>query len=235
MKGVILSRAPGAAIVDLCHEIAPRDVAAAALALRAAAGYFPLRSLFVAVVDPGVGSSRRILWARTASSRFLAPDNGVLSWLTEEILECRSVENEDLFLPSSAQTFHGRDRFAPVAAALLRGLKPALLGPPVVDLRRIPFPAPRRSRSRLSGTILSFDRFGNAVTNLPSSDVPPGARVVHRGRALGSLLTHYAQAHAGSRLAVAGSSGFIELSIRDGDYETSTRARKGDPVHVRIP
>lgn len=227
MKGVILSRAPKAVVVDLCHGIAPQDVEGAALALRASVPYFPRNTLFVVVVDPGVGSSRRILWGRSKHHQFLAPDNGVLSWLPEDhaVLERRSVENRRLFLPAVSSTFHGRDIFSPCAGELLSGLSPSKLGPAIKSAVRLPWPSAPR--------VLSFDRFGNAITSVSSSSVKPGSRVTHRGRDLGPLRTHYAEVPTGRPLAVAGSMGLVELSTRDGDFRASARARKGDPVHVR--
>lgn len=227
MKGVLLSRAPQARLVDLCHDLPPQDVAAAALALRSSVRFFPDGSLFVVVVDPGVGSRRRVLWARSRRHRFLAPDNGVLSWLAgdDALLERRTVENGRLFLSPVSATFHGRDIFAPVAAALSRGLAPARLGPRVADAVSLPWPS--------DGRIIAFDRFGNAVTSLASAAVPAGARVMHKGRDLGPLRSHYAEVPRGRPLAVAGSSGLVELSAREGDYAARTRARRGDPVHVR--
>jgi S-adenosylmethionine hydrolase len=237
VKGVILAHAPRAQLVDLGHELDPQDLRGAALALRAAVPYFPERALFVVVVDPGVGSARRILWARSRTRQFLVPDNGVLSWLTkdEAPVVWREVRNPAWYLPGGSATFHGRDRFAPVAAALLNGVSPATLGPRVHDPVRLRWPAVRETAAGLSGEILSFDRFGNAVTNLPSSRVPAGARVLHRGRSLGPLRRFYAEVPRGRSLAVAGSSGFVELSTREGDYRARTRARPGDPVHVRNP
>lgn len=227
MKGVILTRAPRARVVDLAHGIAPQDVAAAALALRASVRYFPRGSLFVTIVDPGVGSRRRVLWARSQDHQFLAPDNGALSWLAagDAIVERRSVVRGDLFLSPLSSTFHGRDVFAPVAAALARGFPPSRLGPRVEDQVVLPWPK--------GGRVLSFDRFGNAVTSLEVAALPARARVVHRGRDLGPLRTHYAEVPPGRALAVAGSAGLVELSTRGGDYRAAAGARQGDHVHVR--
>lgn len=227
MKGVILARAPRAAIVDLGHLLAPQDVPAAALAVRMSAPYFARGTLFVVVVDPGVGSRRRIVWARSRRHQFLAPDNGVLSWLPkgEEIVEWRAVTNDRYFLSPVGATFQGRDIFAPVAAALARGVSPARLGARMSDPVLLSWPA--------AGRILAFDRFGNALTSLLSARLPDRARIVHRGRDLGTLKTHYGEVRAGGLLAVAGSAGLVELSAREGDYRARTRARRGDPVHVR--
>ncbi|MDE2489522.1 MAG: SAM-dependent chlorinase/fluorinase [Elusimicrobia bacterium] len=235
VKGVILAHAPKAPLVDLGHELAPQDLDGAALALRAAVPYFPNGSLFVVVVDPGVGSSRRILWTRSRRHQFLVPDNGVLSWLPEDEAPVvwRDARNPAWFLPPVGATFHGRDRFAPLAAALLNGVSPATLGPRVHDPVRRPWPEPRAAGGGLSGVILSFDRFGNAVTNVPSRAVPAGARLVHKGRDLGPLRSYYSEVPRGRALAVAGSSGLVELSTREGDFRARTRARPGDPVHVR--
>lgn len=234
MKGVILSRAPRAEIVDLCHEIAPQDIFAAALALRQSIPYFPKNSLFVVVVDPGVGTKRRILWAKTKAQQFLSPDNGALSWLPDKIVECRSVTNDKLFLKSASQIFHGRDKFASVAASLFNGLSASVLGPRIADRFRVPFPSPMRTAKSLVGAVLSFDHFGNAITNLSSCEIPPRARILHRGRDLGPLKKYYASVARDCLLAVAGSAGLVELSARGGDYAALTNARRGDPVHVRF-
>ena len=232
VKGVILSLCPKAALVDLCHELPPQDVGAAAFALRAGAGYFPKGSLFVCVVDPGVGSRRRILWARTADQQFLAPDNGLLGWLKDPVIEFRSLENSGLWLPERSATFHGRDIFAPVAGRLAAGLRPERLGPRVEDVQPNPFPQPASGRTGVRGSILLVDRFGNAVTNLSLSHVACRGGIVFKGRRL-PLLHHYAEARPGEPLALIGSSGYLELSVRNGDFGRRFRARPGDPVHAR--
>ncbi|MBI4345340.1 MAG: SAM-dependent chlorinase/fluorinase [Elusimicrobia bacterium] len=233
MKGVLLARAPGVPVVDLTHGIAPQDVRQAAFALRQSTPHFPEGTLFVCVVDPGVGSDRRILWARGARHQYLAPDNGLLSWLAgERLRELRAVTNADLFLKPVSATFHGRDVFAPVAAALASGLDPKRLGPRVSTLARLPWPTPRRGRAAVRGVILAFDRFGNAVTNLTPGDLPRGARLRHRGADVGPLRSHYAAVPVGGLLALAGSSGFVELSVRDGDFSRRAGARTGDAVEA---
>lgn len=219
MKGVILARAPKAALVDLAHGVAPGDVRAAAFALRSSVRFFPRGTLFVCVVDPGVGSARRALWARSGEHAFLAPDNGLLSWCGAR--EWRSVTNASLFLKPLSGTFHGRDVFAPAAAFLLRGGSPARLGPAIRDPARLPWP---------KSEIVAFDRYGNAITSVPAR---PAQRVVFKHRNLGPVRTHYAAARPGQPLAVAGSSGLVELSVRDGDFRSRFHAAPGDPVHVR--
>lgn len=220
MKGVIASRAPKARVIDLCHGIAPGDIPGAALALKMSVPYFPEGTLFVTVVDPGVGSQRRIVFARTKTHSFLAPDNGVLSWVDDKLIECRAVTDRSLFLSPLSGTFHGRDIFAPVAAALSKGLSPSRLGPAVGDLLKAPWPSNR---------LVSFDRFGNAVTSVPAK----GTRsILYKGRSY-AVRTHYASVPSGKPLAVAGSSGLVELSVRDGDFRRRFKALPGDPVHAR--
>ncbi|MCX5788454.1 MAG: SAM-dependent chlorinase/fluorinase [Elusimicrobia bacterium] len=234
MKAVILTRRPDATIVDLAHGIAPQDVRQAAFALMHSLDYFAEKTLFVCVVDPGVGSDRRILWARGTRHQFIAPDNGLLSWVEEreKIHELRSVTNRKLFRDPVSPVFHGRDIVAPVAAALAGGAQPDTLGPRVPGMVRFPFPVPRKSRGTVKGEVLVFDRFGNAITNLRPGDLPRGARFKHKGKDLGRLRTHYAEARPGRALALTGSSGYIELSVRDGSFASQAEASVGDPVVV---
>lgn len=235
MKGVLLSRFAQAQVVDLTHQVPPQDVRLGAFYLMTSAPYFPEGTLFVCVVDPGVGSQRRILWARSRRRQFLAPDNGLLSWVEREdpFEEVREVTNRLLFLEDVSATFHGRDVFAPVAAELARGAVPAVLGPRVNGLaKRLPFPEPKRARGCLRGTVLAVDRFGNAVTNLPIEGLPKGSRFRCKGVGLGPLRTHYAQIGPGEPAAIAGSSGFVELCVRGGSFSRKHGVEGGDAVEV---
>jgi len=232
MKGMILAQAPGARIVDLCHEVPPQDVRAGAYLLRVSVPYFPRGSLFVAVVDPGVGSARRILWARTARQQFLAPDNGILGWLEEPVLDRREVVRRP-WMPELSATFHGRDVFAPVAARLARGLSPLRLGPRVREAACLPFPEPIRRGGGVRGEILAIDRFGNAATNLRATDIRSPARIFFFRRDLGAVRSHYAAVPQGSPVALIGSSGLLELSVRGGSFARRFGASPGDPVESR--
>lgn len=234
MKGVILSRAPEARIVDLCHGIPPQDVRAAGFSLAAAAPYFPAGTLFVCVVDPGVGSGRAILWARGRGREYLAPDNGLLSRVErqEGFSEVRKVSDSRLFLREVSRTFHGRDIFAPVAAARLLGRDPGGLGPAVQDFARLPLPAARRQRGAVRGEVVYIDRFGNAVTSLSPADVPRGARLRSAGTDFGPLRRSYSAVPPGSPLAIPGSFGLVELSIREGDAARSRNLSVGEEVHA---
>ena len=220
MKGVIAGAAPAAPIVDVCHEIPPRDVKVAALFLRMSVPYFSQGALFVCVVDPGVGSKRRILFARTKRHAFLAPDNGLLSWLPDPVLEWRCVQNEALFLPRASATFHGRDIFAPMAARLFRGLAAARLGPQASDAVKLPWP---------EREILAIDRFGNAITSVG----PPVNRVLYKGKDIPIGRT-YADVAEGQAVAVIGSSGLLELSVRNGSFAARYAAERGEIVDAGI-
>jgi len=236
MKGVILSRFSGVRIVDLTHQIPPQDVRIAGFYLMASVSYFPEGSVFVCVVDPGVGTERHVLWARTQYHQFLAPDNGLLSWVDRRasFKEIRRVTNRRLFLDKVSTTFHGRDIFAPVAAELARGGAPASLGPRVSSLKRIAFPEPRRHPRKILGSVLAVDRFGNAITNMMARDVPAKAQFWFRDKNLGRMRTHFAEVSPGRPVVVSGSLGFVELSVRNGSFASAYGAALGDPLEAKF-
>lgn len=222
MKLVIAQRCD-AEILDLGHDIAPQAIDEAAFflsfALRSATGGRPLT--VVAVVDPGVGSERRILAARHGALTLLAPDNGLLSLVVGNEWGVHSVENERLFLPHGSATFHGRDRFAPVAAAIATGLPLAELGPAVSpqSIHRIEYTPPRIGIDEVNGTVIGIDRFGNIVTDIdPAVLGNPRDWVLACGSRQVTLhATTYAEM-SGQRepFLIAGSLGTIEVSISGG-------------------
>ena len=167
MKGVILSVNPQAAIVDISHAVPRHDVGAASFALLASYKYLPDNAIIVTVVDPGVGTERRIICAKSAGRFFLAPDNGVLTGVLERegYEEIVSVENESLFLKPVSSTFHGRDVFAPVAGHLSLGLGIAELGPGTADFATITVPRPQVGADHATVTIQWIDSFGNLITD----------------------------------------------------------------------
>lgn len=237
MKGVILTRHPKVQIVDLTHQIPAQDVRLGAFHLMTSVRYFPKDTLFVCVVDPGVGSDRRILWACSEKHQFLAPDNGILSWVEREepLTQVREVSNQELFLHPVSTTFHGRDIFAPVAAELCKGLAPKKLGPCVESWQRLPYPQPRRLQGRIVGEVLAIDRFGNAVTNLSWESSHHGesqqrSSFRFKNKSVGKLQTHYAAAAPGAVLAIAASSGFVELCVSKGSFASKYEAKPGDSV-----
>ena len=229
MKGVIASRCD-ARIEDLSHEVAPFDVWSGAFFLRDVVPYWPAGTIFVAVIDPGVGTSRRILAIEHDGRTFLAPDNGVLSLVAGP--PAVSVENDALFLPDGSATFHGRDRFAPVAAALARGTPLHELGPRVDAMVMLDYAPPSYDCARAEGTIVSVDRFGNLVTDIDAARLPfpryaarAGARIIAR------VARAYGDAGDGAFLIV-GSTGCIEISVANASAAALLQLSRGDRVTI---
>ena len=239
VKGTVLSLAPGTTIVDLTHAIAPGDVEEAAFVLSAAAASFPPTTLHLAVVDPGVGSPRGLVAAQNRVGTFLAPDNGLLTHeLARGGAAAVAVDRHDLALPSPGATFHGRDRFAPIAAAILRGESLANLGAPLTHPVHLALPAPWRLADTLTGRVAHIDGFGNAVTDIPATWLPsPGtrrARVEIGAHGTDRGATHYAALAPGEAAWMVGSLGTLELAIRDGDLAAAWGLRRGAEVRVQL-
>ena len=228
MKGVIASRT-SAPVVDLTHEIAPFDVLEAAWFLRTVAPWWPAGTIFVCVVDPGVGSARKIVAASSSEHVYLAPDNGLLTFIAPSAVV--SVENSSLFLPGSSTTFDGRDRFAPVAAALANGLGVDKLGPRLEALVSFDYEPPVYGEVT-QGTIVAIDRFGNLITDIERAKVP---HAQYSLRAVDVMVdrmqTNYDDAEPGSFLIV-GSSGLIEISVANGRAADWLRLKRLDRVSV---
>ena len=219
MKGVIAART-AAPVFDLAHDVAPQDIFGAAWFLRTAERWWPAGTIFVGVVDPGVGTSRRILVLTRGEKVFLAPDNGLLTFVADGAV-VRSVEDESSFLPDGSSTFHGRDRFAPLAAAIANGMPVEKLGPRMNDMVRLLYER---------GMIVAIDRFGNAITDLePSSD---GFVLKTGGHTLDRVCRTYADGGDGPFLIV-GSSGFLEIAIRNGSAASMLGLQRGDRVELR--
>lgn len=233
VKGTVLRLAPGTTLIDISHDVPPGDVETAAFLLNAAAPSFPEGTVHLAVVDPGVGSERRMLAVRTPAAWFLAPDNGLLTPFLNGALAVRSVENASFFLAGPSRTFHGRDRFAPVAAWLLRGGSEAELGPEVSDPRRLPFSAPRREPGRLTGRVAHVDRYGNLVTDIPAGWLPDGpCRAEAGGHTAAFRASHYAGIPAGEAALLPGSLGTVEISLNGESLARRWRVGRGDIVKV---
>jgi S-adenosylmethionine hydrolase len=180
LKGAILSVHPTAQLVDLTHEVRAFDVRAAAYLLDASARYFPARTIFVAVVDPGVGTARRpVLLVTRAEKYYVGPDNGLFTRVMERegFQDAYVLTQAAYFLPQVSTTFHGRDLFGPVAAHLARGIEPAQFGPHVTDLVQLPYARPQRMGETVVGEVAYLDHYGNIATNIPSemlTDLIPG-------------------------------------------------------------
>src|SRR5881394_3663420 len=168
MKGVALGICPDATVVDITHDLPAHDVLAGALELAASYKYFPAGTIFLVVVDPGVGSTRRGIAADTGDYKFVAPDNGVLTSVLDEHAPKKVVELSErrYARPTVSRTFEGRDRFAPAAAWLAKGVELDALGPPLTHWQTLDVPAPRMDSAHLRGVVLRVDRFGNLVTNI---------------------------------------------------------------------
>jgi S-adenosyl-L-methionine hydrolase (adenosine-forming) len=236
VKGTILRLAPGTVLVDVSHEVPPGGVETASFLLRAAAPSFPPGTVHLAVVDPGVGSRRRMLAVRSGTGLFVAPDNGLLDPFLEGA-EVRSVERDELFLAAPGQTFHGRDRFAPIAASLLRGESLERLGPEIADPVRLAASTPRREPGGISGRVIHVDRYGNLVTDVPAGWLPPGPCRAEIGGETGGKATslrasHYAEIPRGEAAMIVGSLGTVELSLNGADLARAWGVARGAAVSI---
>jgi S-adenosylmethionine hydrolase len=245
MKGAVLSVAPMARIVDLTHEIPAHDVAAGGFALRTAYAAFPPGTVHVAVVDPGVGTSRRGLVVRTQRFFFVAPDNGLLTAVLEEepLDQAFVLEAEHYRLPETSATFEGRDVFAPAAAWLLRGISPESFGPPAGDLTRLYLPRPRLEFGRRAHVrVVAIDRFGNATLELPRHALEPllgtpgdhRVRVETAGGVVDAFRRTYGDEEGDRPFLVFNSAGYLEIAVREGRAADRLRVRAGDEVAVTV-
>jgi S-adenosyl-L-methionine hydrolase (adenosine-forming) len=234
MKGVIAAMAPGCLIDDASHDIAHGDTAGGAWALGAYWRLYPAGTVHLAVVDPGVGSRRRAL-AINADGRFLVgPDNGVFTHVLDTARELRihSIDNPAWMRDEVAVTFHGRDVFAPSAARLARGVELDSAGPIIVDPARLPVVRAERRDDGVHGVIVHIDHYGNIITNIPGSWINADAAVFATGRDI-PLGRTYTDVAPGELLALVGSRGLLEISVRDGSAARLLSAATGQPVAVR--
>jgi len=258
MKGVILGIVPGARLVDISHQIAPQNVRQAAYVLYTAYPFFPPHTVHLIVVDPGVGSARRPIALRTPVGAFVAPDNGVLSYVIarEQVEAVVELSDPRYRLSQVSHTFHGRDVFAPAAAHVAAGVPIAALGPPVED--PVTFPVPRLgiAPDAITGEVLHADHFGNVITSIgqlvwsgddlllePAFEkderaqsarlTSDAARVIVAGHELRGVHRTYAQKARGETLALVGSEGHLEIAVREGSAAQRLGLRPGDEVILR--
>lgn len=239
MKGVMLGICPDATLVDISHDIPAHDVAAGALELAAAYKYFPAGTIFLAVVDPGVGSARRGLAADTGDYRFVAPDNGVLTLVLRESPPKKVVELTErrYARPTVSRTFEGRDRFAPAAAWLAKGTHLPALGRPVSDVQRLDIPLPDAAADAVRGVVLRVDRFGNLVTNIDRKSVERlglGATIAidAAGQRIERLVATYAELPADGVGALFGSTDHLELAAPSASAAAKLGLGRGAGVTV---
>jgi S-adenosylmethionine hydrolase len=251
MKGVMLGIHPEARLVDISHSIKPQNVLQASFVLSTAYQFFPPRTIHLVVVDPGVGTERRAVILRTPLADFVAPDNGVLSYIVREYpareespnssetklgpgLEAVAITRPEFWRPEVSPTFHGRDVFAPVAAHLSLGRAPADFGEKVTSLAVLPVSLPLRAPDgALSGIILHIDSFGNLITNIRGEMLPEKRRnvTVEIGdRPINGLSRTYAEGYG--LLALVGSSGYVEVSLKEGNASALLGVKEGDRVKI---
>ncbi len=254
IKGVILGINPDARLVDICHNIKSQNVLQAAFVLSTAYPFFPQRTVHLVVVDPGVGTERRAIILRTPQADFVAPDNGVLSYAIQQSsaktvandvsvtqveiepeLEAVALTESRFWRSPVSPTFHGRDIFAPVAALLSLGFPPANFGEEVTSATMLPLPRPYRGLDGiLVGHILHIDNFGNLITNIRGDDLAPkgeGLTIGVAGRVISGLSRTYAEGKG--LLALIGSSGYLEVSLKGGSAQAFLDAQVGVEVRVK--
>jgi S-adenosyl-L-methionine hydrolase (adenosine-forming) len=238
MKGVMLGICPDATLVDISHDIPPHDVLAGALELAAAYRYFPAGTIFVAVVDPGVGSARRGVAADTGDYRFVAPDNGVLTQVLRDVPAKKIVELTErrYARPTVSRTFEGRDRFAPAAAWLAKGTQLAALGRPVTAIHKLDIPSPESADDSIRGVVLRVDRFGNLVTNIDRKLVErlgQGITIDAAGQRVDRLVATYAELPPEGVGALFGSTDHLELAAPSSSAAARLGLARGAAVTVR--
>ena len=240
MKGVIAGIAPAARVIDICHDVAPYHITEGAFVIAEAWRYFPKGTIHVVVVDPGVGSSRRPVLAETAGHFFLAPDNGVLSMvLNSGRHKVRVIANPKFMRSEISRTFHGRDVFAPAAAHLAKGAKPAQFGKLIHDCILIdPAANSKMAANAWRGAILKTDRFGNLITSFLATqfaaitarpfELRAGKEKIHR------LALHYAETKMGELFVIAGSSGYLEIAANQASAAAILGCGAGAPVELEL-
>jgi hypothetical protein len=261
MKGVILGIAPYARLVDITHQVAPQNIQQAASILSSVYKYYPAHTVHLVVVDPGVGSARRPIMLDTPAGRFVAPDNGVLTYIREQTDSWTAyiLDRPEYWLPHPSHTFHGRDIFSPVVGHLATGVAPEKLGTRIESITRIQTPKLKIAPRTIQGEVVRIDHFGNALTNIrglrwvgdddtieflpPDVTDPPASpirfkagstRVTFSWHALDGIKQTYGQVPVGQGLALIGSAGELEISVNQGRAQEKLSLREGDPVTLSI-
>ena len=258
MRGVIAGISPGVPVIDLTHGIGPQDVRHGAVELAVSHRYFPRHSIFVAVVDPGVGTDRAAVLLDTPDGRYLAPDNGLLTLVCREYAPsfgageasrpaalprlCRAwrLTNPAYWQHPLSDTFHGRDVFAPVAAYLSRGVPPDSLGEPADDIVALPLTGPRPEGNTVRGQVIFADAFGNLITDITEdalrglgvSSEDPSVTVRIAGRAIAGLSRTFHHPPGDGLRALVGSRGRLEIVVVNGNAAHFLRVKSGEPVLV---
>jgi len=241
MKGVVLGINPDVTLVDLSNDLPAHDLPFAAHELAATYKYFPSGTIFLVVVDPGVGSVRRGLAAEAGEWRFVAPDNGVLTGVFQEAPPKKVVELTErrYARPTVSRTFEGRDRFAPAAAWLSKGVHLSAFGRPVTDYHLLDLPKPVLDGATLRGAVVRIDRFGNVVTNLDRrscerlADGGGGLHLTVRDHSIARIVSTYSDIPAGDLAALFGSTDTLEIAAQETSAAERLGAAVGDPVELK--
>jgi S-adenosylmethionine hydrolase len=235
VKGVLLSLNPDLRLVDISHLIPPQDIYSGAFTLGQAYYNFPLDTIHLAVVDPGVGTDRKGLVVSAGGQIFVSPDNGILSYVMESHPDFTAYEitADHYYRKPVAKTFHGRDVFAPIAAWISRGIPLHQIGVVLPNPVRLNLPVVKRVKDALiQGVILAVDRFGNLITNLKLVDLPRPFKMLAGQREITRLYKTYGEGSQGEVFIVAGSSGYLEIAIKDGSAAAALNLKSGAPVGI---
>ncbi len=242
MKGVILTINPGASFVDISHLIPPQDIRSGAFTLSQAYPYFPLGTIHLAIVDPGVGTARKAVLAAAGGYYFVAPDNGILSYVlaSEDGAEVYEITEDHYFRKPVCPTFHGRDIFAPVAAWVSRDIPLRQFGSLLNNPVKFEIPTLKRVRdSLIQATVLAVDHFGNLVTNLRAEDLPVfcdaeahTCKILAAQREISSFRTTFGEGSPGELMVIPGSTGYLEIVKRDGSAANTLSLAPGAPIGV---
>jgi S-adenosylmethionine hydrolase len=236
MKGTMLKIAPDAGFIDITHEIPPQDIRSTAFVLRACYRDFPQGTVFLCVVDPGVGSERRAIVVEAEDYLFVGPDNGLFSFVLEmDGTHAYEIANRELLPNRVSTTFHGRDIFAPIAAYLSTGLPAAEVGPRIDDHVMFEFARPQRvSEAELRGEVIHIDHFGNLVTNFRPEQIIGNCVFEINGHTVQRRVDHFAEANRGEVIYVTGSAGFVEISSNLDSAARILNAAVGDSVVMKL-
>ena len=238
MKGVMLGINPDLRFTDISHLVPPQDVFSGAFTLSLACFYFPRGTVHLAVVDPGVGTARKPIAVSAGRHFFVAPDNGLLTYVLESHKDCTAYEvtAEDYFLKPLSTTFHGRDVFAPVAAWISRGIPLERLGPELPDPVRLEIPPLKKVQDgQIEACILTVDHFGNLITNLKPEDVSRSAKILAGRREIAVIHSTYGEGKTGEVFIVPGSTGYLEIAVKDGSASSLLNLKSSDPITVMLP
>ncbi len=239
MKGVILGLAPGTQLVDVSHAIAPQNIAEGSFVLAGIVDFFPSGTVHLAVIDPGVGTDRRLIAAEVGGHYFVLPDNGLIGGVLRgrDPSGIWEIGNPALRRPVVSPTFHGRDILAPAAAHLARGGDPAKLGPSLTNVVLPSSLEPAEDAAGIVGEVVFLDSFGNLITNIPrdrlGSSENSGWSVEILGRSIDGLVRTYGERPPGSLVGLIGSSDRVEVAVVNGDAARSLQAGRGTPVRLR--